>query len=94
MVQPFDQEPGIIQVVSGYIGGNTEAPTYEQVSHGKTGHAEAVQIPVRCLLPICCGSSSHHLLIHQPPKTAASGTDLAATDLNAAQGSQNTTSII
>jgi methionine-R-sulfoxide reductase/methionine-S-sulfoxide reductase len=44
MVQPFDQEPGIMQVVSGYTGGNTEQPTYTQVSYGKTGHAEAVQI--------------------------------------------------
>ncbi|WP_275656854.1 peptide-methionine (S)-S-oxide reductase MsrA [Sporolactobacillus pectinivorans] len=44
MVQPFDQEPGIIQVLSGYTGGEVANPTYQQVSYGKTGHAEAVQI--------------------------------------------------
>jgi len=44
MVQPFDTQPGIKSVVSGYIGGTIENPTYEQVCSGKTGHIEAVQI--------------------------------------------------
>ncbi|GAA3405568.1 peptide-methionine (R)-S-oxide reductase MsrB [Paenibacillus hodogayensis] len=44
MVKPFDQQPGIIRVVSGYTGGHVENPTYEQVCSDKTGHLEAVQI--------------------------------------------------
>ena len=44
MVKPFDEQPGIINVVSGYTGGYTENPTYEEVCAGKTGHFEAVQI--------------------------------------------------
>nr|WP_277752214.1 peptide-methionine (S)-S-oxide reductase MsrA [Sporolactobacillus shoreae] len=44
MVKPFDQEPGIIQVLCGYTGGETLNPTYNEVCYGKTGHAEAVQI--------------------------------------------------
>ena len=44
MVQPFDTQPGIEKVVSGYIGGVTENPTYEEVRAGVTGHTEAVQI--------------------------------------------------
>ncbi|UJL48050.1 peptide-methionine (S)-S-oxide reductase MsrA [Virgibacillus sp. NKC19-16] len=44
MVEPFDERPGIIDVVSGYTGGKLENPTYEQVSSNKTGHVEAVQI--------------------------------------------------
>ncbi|KXH81935.1 peptide-methionine (S)-S-oxide reductase MsrA [Sporosarcina sp. HYO08] len=44
MVQPFDTQPGIEKVVSGYIGGTTENPTYEEVRAGITGHTEAVQI--------------------------------------------------
>jgi peptide-methionine (S)-S-oxide reductase len=35
---------GVQEVVSGYTGGSTKNPTYEQVSSGLTGHAEAVQI--------------------------------------------------
>ena len=35
---------GVESVISGYAGGPTEAPTYEQVCSGRTGHAEVVQI--------------------------------------------------
>ena len=35
---------GVIAVVSGYSGGKRENPSYEQVSSGATGHAEAVQV--------------------------------------------------
>ncbi|NGP45303.1 peptide-methionine (S)-S-oxide reductase MsrA [Bacillaceae bacterium SIJ1] len=44
MVKPFDQEPGIKEVISGYTGGHTENPTYEEVCTNQTGHVEAVQI--------------------------------------------------
>ncbi|OWA37181.1 peptide-methionine (S)-S-oxide reductase [Saccharibacillus sp. O16] len=44
MVAPFDELPGIIEVVSGYTGGHTVNPTYEEVASETTGHAEAVQI--------------------------------------------------
>ncbi|MGM8366727.1 peptide-methionine (S)-S-oxide reductase MsrA [Virgibacillus sp. W0181] len=44
MVEPFDERPGIIEVTSGYTGGQVENPTYEQVCTNETGHVEAVQI--------------------------------------------------
>ena len=44
MVEPFDEQPGIISVISGYTGGNKEHPTYEEVASHTTGHYEAVQI--------------------------------------------------
>ena len=40
----FEQVAGVERVVSGYAGGHTPHPTYEQVSTGRTGHAEVVQI--------------------------------------------------
>src|SRR5690625_5347101 len=44
MVKPFDEIEGVIDIVSGYTGGDLENPTYEQVGTNKTGHLEAVQI--------------------------------------------------
>jgi peptide-methionine (S)-S-oxide reductase len=40
----FEGIPGISSVVSGYTGGTQDHPTYEQVSSGRTGHAESVEI--------------------------------------------------
>ncbi|HEY8021403.1 MAG TPA: peptide-methionine (S)-S-oxide reductase MsrA [Thermoanaerobaculia bacterium] len=44
MVHPFDQIPGVVKVTSGYAGGRTKHPTYEEVSSGETGHAESVEV--------------------------------------------------
>ena len=44
MEPPFDKLDGVISTTSGYTGGNENNPTYQEVSAGKTGHAEAVQI--------------------------------------------------
>jgi peptide-methionine (S)-S-oxide reductase len=44
MEGPFDRVPGVVSTTSGYTGGNIKDPSYEQVSSGGTGHAEAVEV--------------------------------------------------
>jgi peptide-methionine (S)-S-oxide reductase len=44
MEPPFDALPGVISTTAGYTGGNTDNPSYEEVSTGATGHAESVQV--------------------------------------------------
>ncbi|PKN64588.1 MAG: methionine sulfoxide reductase [Deltaproteobacteria bacterium HGW-Deltaproteobacteria-15] len=40
----FEKIPGVVEVISGYTGGHRENPSYDEVSAGKTGHVEAVQV--------------------------------------------------
>jgi len=44
MEPAFDRIDGVLSTTSGYIGGQQAHPTYEQVSSGQTGHAEAVRV--------------------------------------------------
>lgn len=44
MEPPFDALDGVLSTTSGYTGGRTKSPTYEQVSDGQTGHTEALEV--------------------------------------------------
>lgn len=44
IVKPFDVYEGVKKVISGYIGGHMDNPTYKDVTRGDTGHYEAVEI--------------------------------------------------
>jgi peptide-methionine (S)-S-oxide reductase len=44
MEPPYDKLDGVLETTSGYMGGTVRKPTYEEVSSGRTGHAEVVQV--------------------------------------------------
>jgi peptide-methionine (S)-S-oxide reductase len=44
MEEAFEKVDGVLAAVSGYMGGTVANPTYEEVSAGRTGHAEAVEV--------------------------------------------------
>lgn len=44
MQPPFDKVDGVVKTTVGYTGGPEKNPTYKQVSYGKTGHTESVEI--------------------------------------------------
>ena len=44
MEHPYEDQPGISRVISGYTGGKNKNPTYNQVASGSTSHVEAVEI--------------------------------------------------
>lgn len=67
---------GVTEVISGYTGGNTTDPTYEEVSTGETGHTEAVKItfdesiiPKEVILDL-------FFLIHDPTTLNRQGADV------------------
>jgi len=42
--EAFEKVPGVVSAVSGYMGGSLKNPSYEQVSSGRTGHTEVVEV--------------------------------------------------
>ena len=44
MEEAFENKNGVKEVISGYSGGTTENPTYEDVTYGNTGHFETIEV--------------------------------------------------
>ena len=44
MEESFEKKRGVVEVISGYSGGNTKNPTYKEVTYGNTGHFEVIEI--------------------------------------------------
>ena len=44
MEESFEKKEGVAEVISGYSGGKTKNPTYEEVTYGNTGHFETIEI--------------------------------------------------
>ena len=71
----FAQLPGVLGVVSGYAGGQTVDPDYDQVCSGRTGHAEVVQIRFDPSLVGYADLLALHLASHDPTTLNRQGGD-------------------
>jgi len=71
----FDQLAGVIEVSSGYSGGQRKNPTYQQVCSGASGHAEVVQIVFDPTLISYADLLRLHLASHDPTTLNRQGAD-------------------
>ena len=65
----------MIQVYSGYSGGHTDYPTYEQVCSGSTGHAEVVEVSFDNKSISLAEILSHYFTLHDPTQANGQGAD-------------------
>ncbi|MCR1811265.1 peptide-methionine (S)-S-oxide reductase MsrA [Sulfurospirillum sp. hDNRA2] len=72
----FEETRGVVDVISGYAGGQTSSPTYEQVCSGNTGHAEVVQITFDPKLISYEALLKIFWLIHDPTTLNRQGNDV------------------
>ncbi len=72
----YDQVKGVHSVESGYIGGQVDEPTYEQVCGGRTGHAEAVRITFDPSVVSYRDLLNVFVVIHDPTTVNRQGNDI------------------
>jgi len=72
----FEETRGVLDVISGYAGGDIKNPTYEQVSSGKTHHAEVVQITFDAQVITYEEILKIFWLIHDPTTLNRQGNDV------------------
>jgi len=72
----FDQVPGVVESVAGYIGGNVGNPSYEMVCTHSTGHAEAVQITYDPSVVSFAALLKHFFRMHNPTELNRQGPDI------------------
>lgn len=71
----FDQIPGVIKSRTGYTGGHTDNPTYEQVCSQATGHAEATELEYDSDLVNFDTLVKHFFRMHDPTQLNRQGPD-------------------
>ncbi len=72
----LEMMPGVIDVESGYMGGEKEAPTYEEVSSGDSGHAETVRVTFDPQQVTYAAVAKRFFEIHDPTQVDRQGPDI------------------
>ncbi len=86
----MQQASGVIEAVSGYIGGKLDYPTYQQVCQGDTGHLEAVEVIFDQHLTNFEALSKRFFEIHDPTQAGRQGPDVGEQYSSAIFYSNNT----
>lgn len=68
--------PGVVSTEVGYTGGTTEAPVYEQVKKGTTGHAEAIEVKFDPKRVTYEAVLKHFFRLHDPTQVNGQGNDI------------------
>ncbi len=79
----FQQKEGVISAVSGYMGGSTQNPSYREVSHGNTGHLEAVEVTYDPTEVSYEDLAKFFFEIHDPTQANGQGPDIGQQYLSA-----------
>ena len=79
----FQSKPGVMDAVSGYMGGDLDKPTYQDVLTGSTGHLEAVEITYNPAVVTFKELTKFFFEIHDPTQTNGQGPDMGAQYLSA-----------
>jgi len=72
----FREMPGVIDAISGYIGGDVDHPTYKQVCSGTTNHAEAVEVSFNPALITYDDLLQRFWSLHNPTQLNRQGPDI------------------
>ena len=79
----FEQKEGVLSAVSGYMGGSTENPSYQDVCRGNTGHLEVVQVTYDPAKVTYEDLAKFFLEIHDPTQDNGQGPDIGEQYLSA-----------
>ncbi len=79
----FESLDGVIEATSGYTGGQTNNPTYQQVLRGNTGHYEAVEVLYNPLIISYEELAKYFFEIHDPEQKDGQGPDIGPQYLSA-----------